>query len=44
MFEYASGKLSVSENLKYAIVKVLYGEYPPLSTINYIWSSKHRKG
>ena len=39
-FEYDPSKLSFAEKAKYETVKVLYGQYPPLGAINYIWESK----
>ena len=39
-FEYDSSKLSFFEKTKYQAVRLLYGEYPPLAAINYIWESR----
>jgi len=39
-FEYDPGKLSFFEKAKYKTIKLLYGQYPPLAAINYIWESK----
>ncbi len=39
-FEYDPSKLSVFEKTKYQAIKLLYGQYPPLAAINYIWESK----
>ena len=39
-FEYDASKLSLLEKAKYEMVRLLYGEYPPLAAINYIWESK----
>ena len=39
-FEYDPSKLSFFEKTKYNMIKLLYGEYPPLAAINYIWESK----
>ncbi len=39
-FEYDSSKLSFYEKAKYNGIRLLYGEYPPLGAINYIWESK----
>lgn len=39
VFEYDSGRLGFSEKVKYEIARMLYGKYPPLATINYVWSS-----
>jgi hypothetical protein len=38
-FTYDPDKLSFSERLKYEAARLLYGEYPPLAAINYIWES-----
>jgi Protein of unknown function (DUF3047) len=39
-FEYDPSKLSFFEKRKYNAIKLLYGQYPPLGAINYIWESK----
>jgi hypothetical protein len=39
-FEYDPSKLSFFEKAKYKTIKLLYGQYPPLAAINYIWESK----
>jgi hypothetical protein len=39
-FEYDPSKLSFFEKAKYGTIKLLYGQYPPLAAINYIWESK----
>jgi hypothetical protein len=39
-FEYDASKLGFFEKLKYEAVRILYGKYPPLTAINYIWESK----
>jgi len=43
-FEYDSSKVGVFDKAKYEAVKLLYGQYPPLAAINYIWESKAPKG
>jgi hypothetical protein len=43
-FEYDSNKLGFFEKIKYETVKLLYGQYPPLGAINYIWESKAPMG
>lgn len=43
-FEYDPAKVSVFEKAKYEAIRLLYGEYPPLAAINYIWESKAPKG
>ncbi len=40
MFEYNPDKASFFQSVKYEFVKSTYGEYPPHSTVNYIWSNK----
>lgn len=44
IFSYDSSKLDFSEKTKYEISKMLYGTYPPLATINYVWSSNEPVG
>ena len=39
-FEYDSSKLNFLEKVKFEAVKLLYGQYPPIAAINYIWESK----
>jgi len=39
VFKHNSGSLGFSEKFKYEIARMLYGEFPPLNTINYVWSS-----
>ena len=39
-FEYNPSKLSFFEKAKYKAIRLLYGQYPPLGAINYIWESK----
>ena len=43
-FEYDPGKLGFFEKRKYEMIRLLYGEYPPLAAINYIWESKAPAG
>ena len=40
MFKYDPAKASFFEAVKYDLAKTFYGEYPPHSSINYIWSNK----
>ncbi len=35
---------SLFERLKFNVLKVLYGKYPPVAAINYIWESKASLG
>jgi len=39
-FEYDSSKLGFFEKVKYEAIRLLYGQYPPVAAINYIWESK----
>ena len=43
-FEYDADKLGVFERLKFDAVRLIYGEYPPLAAINYLWTSKEPPG
>ena len=38
-FEYDSSQLGFFEKIKYETARLLYGQYPPLAAINYIWES-----
>ena len=39
-FEYDSRKVGFFEKAKYETAKFIYGQYPPIGAINYIWESK----
>jgi len=39
-FEYDASKLGFFQRAKYEAARLLYGQYPPLAAINYIWESK----
>ncbi len=39
-FAYDPRRLGVFEKLKYESLKLLYGDYPPLAAISYIWDSR----
>ena len=43
-FEYDQKKLNFFEKTKYNTYRILYGQYPPLRAINYIWESTAPKG
>ena len=43
-YEYDPSKLTFFEKSKYEAIRLLYGEYPPLAAINYIWESKAPMG
>ncbi len=38
-FEYDSTKVGFFEKAKYETAKLIYGQYPPIGAINYIWES-----
>jgi hypothetical protein len=40
MFRYDPKTASTIDKIKYGIAKGLYGEYPPRSTLNYIWANR----
>ena len=39
-FEYDPQKLGLLEKVKYNTARLIYGEYPPLCAITYIWGNK----
>jgi hypothetical protein len=43
-FAYDSTKVGLLEKAKYETARVLYGHYPPLGALNYIWDSHAAKG
>jgi len=40
LFKYNPQKAGVFERAQYNTLKLIYGEYPPHSSINYIWANK----
>ncbi len=45
VFKYDPKKAGFRQKLKYKAAKTLYGEYPPHSSLNYIWANKeYEKG
>lgn len=40
VFKYNPDKAGVFEKAQYGAVKLIYGEYPPHSSLNYIWANK----
>lgn len=40
LFEYDPTTLGFIEKAKFVVTKLIYGEYPPTSVINYIWANK----
>lgn len=43
-FAYDPEKVGFWDKVKFNSIKLLYGEYPPINAINYIWASKAPKG
>ena len=43
-FAYDPEKLGLFEKAKFEAARLLYGEYPPLAAINYIWDGKAPAG
>ena len=44
LFAYDPTKLGFFEKLTYEAIKLFYGEYPPLVSLNYIWASNAPEG
>ncbi len=40
MFQYDPEKAGAFEKVQYGAAKLIYGEYPPHSSLNYIWANK----
>jgi hypothetical protein len=40
MFEYDPEKAGAFERIKYGFARALYGEYPPQSSLSYVWASR----
>jgi len=40
VFKYDPEKAGGFERIQYSAIKVIYGEYPPHSSLNYIWANK----
>jgi len=40
IFPYDPSRVSFLDRVKYNTAKALYGEYPPLSSLNYIWANR----
>ncbi len=44
IFKYDPDKASFGQKIKYGLARSIYGEYPPHSSLNYIWANrKHDK-
>jgi len=42
-FPFDQGKAGFLEKVKYASARLVFGEYPPESCLNYIWANRHFK-
>ncbi len=42
LFEYDPDQAGLAKRIKYSLVKAMYGDYPPDSSLNYIWASQQR--
>lgn len=40
LFEFDPEQASFSERVKFGLYKALYGKYPPVATLNYIWANR----
>ena len=40
IFKYDPDKASFGQRIKYGLAKKIYGEYPPHSSLNYIWANR----
>ena len=43
IFRYDPARVTLWERMKYKAARLVYGEYPPDSTINYIWANRPHK-
>lgn len=43
IFKYDPDAATFGQRLKYGLAKKIYGEYPPHSTINYIWANRSHR-
>ena len=43
IFPYDPEEVSFAEKLKYKTARLLYGEYPPLASLNYIWANREHE-
>jgi len=41
IFEYDPAKAGLAQRAKYGLAKKLYGEYPPLASLSYVWASQN---
>jgi hypothetical protein len=41
IFKYDPEKASLGQKIRYGLAKLIYGEYPPQSSLNYIWANRN---
>jgi hypothetical protein len=41
MFQYDPARATTGERLVYNATRLIYGKYPPHSTLNYVWTGRH---
>ena len=44
LFEYDPDKAGIGERLTYATAKIMYGKFPPHSSLSYVWESTGPRG
>jgi len=44
MFGYDPEKAGAFERMKYSLARSIYGEYPPHSSLSYVWANKEDRG
>lgn len=44
VFKYDPDQASLSKRIKYNLIKAIQGEYPPDSSLNYIWANHMKRG
>ncbi len=43
LFKYDPATAPFGQRLKYGLARMIYGEYPPHSSLNYVWASKKQQ-
>ena len=43
IFKYDPEKASLGQKIRYGLAKLIYGEYPPHSSLNYIWANRENQ-
>ena len=41
IFKYDPERASFGQKIRYGLAKIIYGEYPPQSSLNYIWANRN---